>query len=172
MKQKLHFVAAQINPIVGDISGNADKIIKSIFYARDEQQADVVIFPELALTGYPPEDLLLRQELYSQIKAALRKIQARVKNIYIILGLPTKEKQKYFNSALVIYNGKIIAKYHKQLLPNEGVFDEKRYFTAGNKTCVVNIKGVKVGIIICMDLWSKGPARAAKKNGGKINCWY
>lgn len=141
---------------------------KKHLYARDVQHADVVIFPELVLTGYPPEDLLLRQELYGQIKAALRKIQAQVKNIYIILGLPTKEKEEYFNSAIVIHNGKIIAKYHKKLLPNEGVFDEKRYFSAGNKTCVVNIKGVKVGIVICMDIWSKGPARAAKKMRAKL----
>ncbi len=168
MKKKLCFVAAQINATVGDVSGNAEKIIKHALYARDHQQADVVIFPELVITGYPPEDLLLRQELYGQIKLALRKIQTKVKGIYIILGLPVKEKQKYFNSALVIYNGKIITYYHKQLLPNEGVFDEKRYFAAGNKPCVVKIRGTKVGVVICRDLWAREPVYAAKKRGAEL----
>jgi NAD+ synthase (glutamine-hydrolysing) len=168
MKNNLCIVAAQINTTVGDIFGNTEKIIKNASFARDKQKADVVVFPEMALTGYPPEDLLLRQELYDRIKIALKQIKTKVRDIYIILGLPAKEKQKYFNSALVIYNGKIIAEYHKQLLPNQGVFDEKRYFTAGTKTCVVNIKGVKVILAICYDLWSKEPMFAAKKKRAEL----
>jgi NAD+ synthase (glutamine-hydrolysing) len=168
MKKKVHFACAQINSTVGDIKGNAEKIIESALYARDQKQADVVIFPELVLTGYPPEDLLLREELYNQIKTSLKKILDQVKNIYIILGLPTYEKGEYFNSAFVLYNGKIIAKYHKQLLPNEGVFDEKRYFAPGKQSCVVKIKGIKTGILICQDLWFKGPASRAKKKGAKL----
>ncbi len=167
-KKNLRIVAAQINTTVGDIGGNTEKIIKSAIAARDEKNADVIVFPELALTGYLPEDLLLRQELYDETKAALKELKTKVKNIYIVLGLPIKEEKHYFNSALVIYNGKIIAKYHKQVLPNYGVFDEKRYFTAGAKTCVITIAGVKTGIVICRDMWSKEPIRAAKKGGAEL----
>lgn len=168
MKNHLRITAAQINATVGNIGGNTQKIIASACYARDNQQADVVVFPELALTGYPPEDLLFRPELYAQTAIALKQIQAAAKNIYIILGLPTKEKQQCFNSAVVIYNGKIRACYHKQLLPNYGVFDEKRYFTAGTKSCVFKIKGIKIALTICEDLWFKEPILAAKKLGAQL----
>ncbi|MBU0744219.1 MAG: NAD+ synthase [Gammaproteobacteria bacterium] len=163
MKSNLRISAAQINTTVGDIKDNTAKIIASAIYARDKQKSDVVVFPEMALTGYPPEDLLLRQELYKQTQTALNQIRTEIKNIYLILGLPTKEKNQCFNTAVVIYNGKIIAKYHKQILPNHGVFDEKRYFTAGTKTCAIKIKGIKTAITICEDLWSKEPVIAAKK---------
>ncbi|OGT08287.1 MAG: NAD+ synthase [Gammaproteobacteria bacterium RBG_16_37_9] len=168
MKKNIRITAAQINTVVGDIYGNTEKIIKNALVARDQQEADVVVFPEMALTGYPPEDLLLRQDLYDQTKIALKQIQNKVKNIYIILGLPTKEKQYRFNTAVIIYDGKILSRYHKQQLPNYGVFDEKRYFTAGTKTCVINIKGIKTAITICEDLWHKESALAAKKMGAQL----
>lgn len=168
MKNHLKISAAQINPIVGDITGNTEKIIASAIYARDQQQADLVIFPEMALTGYPPEDLLLRQELYKKTKIALKQLQTKIKNIYIILGAPTKINQHCFNTAMVIYNGKVLANYHKQQLPNYGVFDEKRYFTAGTKTCVVKIKGVRTAIMICEDLWFKERVLTAKNLGAQL----
>jgi NAD+ synthase (glutamine-hydrolysing) len=168
MKNNLRITAAQINTIVGDVEGNAKKIIVSSIYARDKQGADIVVFPEMALTGYPPEDLLLRIELYQQTKSALKRIKAEVKNIYILLGLPTKEKKQYFNSAVLIYNGKIHVNYHKQYLPNFGVFDEKRYFTAGEKTCIVVIKNIKIAILICADLWVAKSTRAAKEAGAQL----
>lgn len=163
MENKLRITAAQINTTVGDIEGNTKKIITSALFARDNQKADVVVFPEMVLTGYPLEDLLLRQGLYPKIQKALKQIQTKVKNIYLILGLPTKKNRHYFNTALVLYNGKILTHYYKQLLPNYGVFDEKRYFSAGNDTCVINIKGIKVAIMICEDMWFKKPTRSAKK---------
>ncbi|CAL7961745.1 Glutamine-dependent NAD(+) synthetase [Gammaproteobacteria bacterium] len=163
MKNNIYITAAQINTIVGDVKGNAKKIISASLYARDKQQADLVVFPETTLTGYPPEDLLLRSELYKHIKTALKQIQTKVKNIYIILGLPTKEQNKCFNTAILIYNGKIRARYHKQNLPNYGVFDDKRYFTAGTKSCTVNIKNIRIAITICADMWDIGPMRMAKK---------
>ena len=168
MKKNIRVTAAQINTVVGDIHGNAEKIIKNAILARDKQKADVVVFPEMALTGYPPEDLLLRQDLYAQTKIALKQIQNKVKNIYVILGLPTEEKQYRFNSAIIIYNKKILACYHKQQLPNYGVFDEKRYFTAGTKACVINIKGIKTAITICEDLWFKESVLAAKKMDAQL----
>lgn len=163
MKNNLRITIAQINTTVGDIAGNTKKIIASAIHAHLKHQADIIVFPELALTGYPPEDLLLRPELYQQIKIALNQIQKKVKNIYLIFGLPTTEKQQYFNTSLVIYNGKIVGSYHKQQLPNHGVFDEKRYFTAGTKSCVVAIKGVKIALVICEDLWFIQPVYATKK---------
>lgn len=163
MKDNLRITAAQINTIVGDIKGNTKKIITSSLYARDKQKADIIVFPEMTLTGYPPEDLLLRPELYKQIKIALKQIQTKVKNIYIILGLPTQELNERFNTAVLIHNGKICAHYHKRYLPNSGVFDEKRYFTPGTKPCVVTIKNIKIAIAICADLWDEMPMRAAKK---------
>ena len=163
MKNNLRIIAAQINTIVGDVEGNTKKIIANALYARDKQKADLIVFPETALTGYPPEDLLLRQELYEHTKIALKQIQAEVKNIYIILGLPTIENKKRYNTAVLIFNKKILASYHKQHLPNYGVFNESRYFTAGTKTCVVNIKDIKTAIMICADLWDEQPIRDAKK---------
>lgn len=167
MIKKLRITAAQINTTVGDITGNTQKIIASIVYARDKQKADIIVMPEMALTGYPPEDLLLRQELYTKITSALKKIKA-IKDIYIILGLPTKEQDKHYNTALVIYNGKILACYHKQLLPNYGVFDEKRYFTPGTKPCVVKIRGINIGLTICEDLWFKEVALLTKNSGAAL----
>jgi NAD+ synthase (glutamine-hydrolysing) len=163
MKNNIYITAAQINTIVGDVKGNAKKIISASLYARDKQQADLIVFPETTLTGYPPEDLLLRSELYKHIKIALKQIQTKVKNIRIILGLPTKEQNKCFNTAVLIYNGKIRARYHKQHLPNYGVFDDKRYFAAGTKSCTINIKNIRIAITICADIWDKEPMRIAKK---------
>jgi NAD+ synthase (glutamine-hydrolysing) len=127
MKKGLRITAAQINTIVGAIIDNTQKIIAKAIYARDKQKADVVVFPEMVLTGYPPEDLLLRQKLYQKTQTALQQIQSTVKNIYIVLGLPTKENHHYFNTAVILYNGKILTHYHKQLLPNYGVFQVCRY---------------------------------------------
>ncbi len=168
MKNNLRITAAQINTIVGDIKGNAQKIIKAAKYARDTQKADLVVFPETVLTGYPPEDLLLRQELYKQTQAALKQIHTKVKNIYILLGLPTIEEKKRFNTAVLIFNGKIRASYHKQHLANYGIFNEKRYFAEGAKTCVVKIKNVKTAITICADLWVEKPMLDAKKAGAQL----
>ncbi|MEI8055181.1 MAG: NAD+ synthase [bacterium] len=168
MKNNIYITAAQINTIVGDVKGNTKKIISASLYARDKQRADLIVFPETTLTGYPPEDLLLRSELYKHIKISLKQIQTKVKNIYIILGLPTKEKNKCFNTAVLIYNGKIRARYHKQLLPNYGVFDDKRYFTAGTKACIVNIKNIRTAITICADIWDTVPMQMAKKSRAQL----
>lgn len=162
IKNKLRIAIAQINLIAGDISNNTKKIIKNILEARDKQKADIVVFPELALTGYMLEDLFFRKELYKKIDDALKKIK-KIKNIYIILGIPTIENGEHFNTAIVIYNGKTISSYHKQLLPNSGVFDEKRYFTPGTKNQTVTIKGVKIALLICYDVWSEKIIFAAKK---------
>ncbi len=159
---------AQLNLLVGDIAGNSRKVMDAAIYARDEQGANAVVFPELTLTGYPPEDLLLRSELLERVEQALAEICQEVTGINIILGYPRCQDGKLYNAAGVIHNGEIIAEYFKALLPNYSVFDEKRYFEAGEQPCVVEINGVPVGLTICEDIWYKEPAAKAAENGAKV----
>lgn len=156
MPQALTLLMAQINPTVGAIEANADKIMKII--QIHQEQHDVIIFPELALTGYPPEDLLFRTELFTHVNKALQKIQAITADCHVIVGHPSLEEAGCYNSASVFYKGRRLELYHKQLLPNYGVFDEKRYFTPGNPaTTLFSIKGTVFGLCICEDLWGLGP---------------
>ena len=157
MREKLRIAIAQLNFLVGDISGNADKIITNAIKARDDLKADVVVFPEMALTGYPPEDLLLRADFLKQIKLALQKIHQAVSGIYIIFGYPLQIHKNLYNAATLIYNKKILAEYKKQKVPNYGVFDETRYFQSGSHPCVVNIYGINIAITISEDLWHPEP---------------
>ena len=168
MKENLRIAIAQLNFLVGDIEGNAEKIIANVIKARDELHADLVVFTELALTGYPPEDLLLRPALYKRIKKALQKIRQQAKGIYIILGYPGPSAEDCYNQAALIYDQKILHEYKKQCLPNYGVFDEKRYFQTGNIPCVVNIHGVNIALTICEDLWFPGPMTQAAQVSAQL----
>ncbi len=168
MSKRVCVVIAQQNYLVGDISANATKIIKAALRARDEFQADVILFPELTLTGYPPEDLLLRPGLHRAVHQALESIQAQVTGIDIVVGFPAQTDAGLFNAAAVLRDGQRIATYHKCHLPNYNVFDEKRYFTAGNKPCVVDIAGVSMGLTICEDIWYSEPMRQAKQAGAQL----
>lgn len=168
-EQTLRIAAAQINTLVGDVDGNATKIIAVALRAKHELHADMVIFPELVLTGYPPEDLLLRPELGARVEQALAAIKQQIKGIYVVISYPeTVSANKRYSTASVIYNGKIIATYHKQKLPNYGVFDEKRYFEAGTKPCVCCIKGAQIAFTICEDLWFPEPMAQARAAGAKL----
>jgi len=168
MKDTLNIALAQVNFLVGDVEGNAQLIIEAALYARDEQASHIVVFSELSITGYPLEDLLFRSSLIRRVQAVVTKIKNEVKDIYILLGAPTQEGKQLFNSALLIYNSKILATYHKHKLPNHEVFDEKRYFSQGNAACVVNIKDVQVGITICEDIWFPGPIKKSKDTGAEL----
>jgi len=159
---------AQINLLVGDIAGNTQRIIDTALRARDEQRAHAVLFPELTLTGYPPEDLLLRQELIDRVEQALQQLCGAVTGIDIILGYPIRREGLLYNAAGVIRDGRLVAEYHKALLPNYSVFDEKRYFEQGVDSCVLEINGVPVGITICEDIWYKIPAGRAAEQGARI----
>jgi len=159
-------VMAQLDFLVGDIEGNSNKIIAACQQAS-EQQANVIVFPELALTGYPPEDLLLRPELFQRCDVALQKILASVDNIDVVLGYPKKTEAGLFNVAGVIQAGKLVHEYAKQTLPNYKVFDEKRYFVAGDQSCVVTIAGIPMGITVCEDIWVDEPVAMAAKAGAK-----
>ncbi|WP_241086182.1 NAD+ synthase [Candidatus Vondammii sp. HM_W22] len=164
----LRISLAQLNLLVGDIDGNADRVLEAARRARDEQQAHVVVFPELTLVGYPPEDLLLRPELLKRVDQALERLCSEAVGIDLILGYPRRKNGKLFNAAGVIRNGIIQAEYYKALLPNYSVFDEKRYFEPGDAPCVIEINGIPVGITICEDVWYKEPAARAAEAGARI----
>lgn len=165
---KLRIVMAQLNMLVGDIEGNAEKVIAAAERARDEFEADVVVFPELTLTGYPPEDLLLRSGLYTRVLAALQRVNQRVSDIDVVLGYPHAAAGGIYNAASLLRANRQVATYHKQHLPNYSVFDEKRYFAAGSEPCVVDIKGVPVGLTICEDIWQPGSVTQACAAGARL----
>jgi NAD+ synthase (glutamine-hydrolysing) len=148
---------AQINPTVGDIESNFKLIVKHAKIA-EKSNAEILITPELSICGYPPEDLLLNNEFIKECNDSLLKIAKKFPKLKIIVGHPRSSKSMLFNSASILYKGKIEATYDKQILPNYGVFDEKRYFNAGNKNLIFSHKGKKFGLLICEDLWVKGPA--------------
>ena len=153
----IKILMAQINPTVGAISENIQKILEII---RDNQKThDLIVFPELAITGYPPEDLLFRKELYHAVEISLNQIKAITENCYIIVGHPTLKPEGCYNSLSVFHKGIKIRQYHKQNLPNYEIFDEARYFLAGPpESCILMVKEHKIGLLICEDLWEKGPA--------------
>ena len=165
MDQKLRFVLAQLNPVVGDIELNKAKIIKTLSHYDDLDVKTVVVFPELFLSGYPPEDLLFRDHFCSQIDDALSQIGECTDNVACLLGHPFKSNETVFNSVSYFYQGKIISSYHKQFLPNYGVFDEKRYFSPGDSSHVFDIEGVKVGISICEDIWHESTSERLVEKG-------
>ncbi|MEE8197413.1 MAG: NAD+ synthase [Acidiferrobacterales bacterium] len=168
MSRSLRIVMGQLNLLVGDIDGNADKLIRAANRARDEIGGDLIVFPELALTGYPPEDLLLRADLLERAEKGLAAIAGAVHGVDVIIGHPHRRGDRLYNAASVVHNGKIIATYLKQLLPNYGVFDEKRYFAPGNNPCVIDIHGVPVGVTICEDVWQAGPVEQSANAGAGV----
>jgi NAD+ synthetase len=166
--KSLTLAAAQINLWVGDIAGNVDRIIAAAARARDELQADLVVFPELSLLGYPPDDLLLRSALPRAIGDGLQRLLEQSRGITLIVGLPEFAPEGLYNAAFVIRDGAILARYRKQLLPNYGVFDEKRHFLPGREAAVFELGGVKVGVCVCEDVWGPGPAAAARAAGAQL----
>jgi len=163
----LRIAMAQINPTVGDLSGNRDRIIGCIARAR-KAKADVVVFPELAVTGYPPEDLVLNPQFVEDNLRVLRDIQRATKGITAVVGFVDRDDHLY-NAAAILHNGKFAYRYHKILLPNYGVFDEYRYFRPGDRCPVITVGGVDIGVNICEDIWSpEGPTRAQARAGAEI----
>ena len=157
MKEKVEVVIAQFNSIVGDLCGNTDKIINIITENRSLDIKKIIIFPELALCGYSPEDLLLRKDFSIAVKSSIEKIKENVgSNEYLILGAPnySEDMSEIWNSAYIMNNKKINHIYNKQFLPNYGVFDEKRYFSKGNSNFVIDINNNKICILVCEDLWN------------------
>jgi NAD+ synthase (glutamine-hydrolysing) len=159
---------AQINTFVGDIPGNTAKVIAAARRAIDEMHADAIIFPELTLTGYPPEDLLLRPSLALRVERALAQIQAERLPIAIVFGYPRVKGLQVFNIAGVIADGNLVAEYAKQCLPNYQVFDEERYFVEGDQAVTFDLKGMPVALSVCEDIWHPGPMDQAREAGARL----
>lgn len=153
---------AQINVVVGDLEGNAARILDCVRQAK-EAGASVLVTPELALCGYPPEDLLLRTGFNLACLNTLHSLARSVSGITVVVGHPDLAEDERFNAASVLQDGKVVATYHKHKLPNHTVFDEVRYFTPGAEACVFEVDGVKFGINICADIWHEGPATVARE---------
>jgi len=168
MNKSVYIALAQLNLFVGDVTGNTKKILDYVTRARDELQADLVVFPELAICGYPPEDLLFHAGLLRRVDEALDEICRSVKEIAILVGFPEYSNDKIYNACAVFQDGKILARYRKHLLPNYRVFDEERYFTAGKDAAVFSLNGVRIGLNICEDVWRPAPAAAAKAAGAEF----
>jgi NAD+ synthase (glutamine-hydrolysing) len=159
---------AQINTIVGDLAGNRDKIINAINSAK-KLNADIVALPELAVTGYPPEDLLLKPQFVKDSIKSLNTIRFATKGITAIVGFVECDRSRLYNAAALLANGKHVYTYRKMFLPNYGVFDEYRYFSPGGRYPVFLINGVRVGVNICEDIWyDEGPARVQALAGAEV----
>jgi len=170
MLSDIKIALIQENFLVGDTYGNTEKII-TLAKQQSQQRMDLVVFPELAITGYPPEDLLLRPSFLRQVKACIEKICEAITDIDLVVGAPRQgigdEAGQLFNSAYWIRQGKVLAVYDKKELPNYAVFDEKRYFTEGRHAAVVDLNGHKFGLLICEDIWQIEPAKVAVEGGAQ-----
>lgn len=164
MPSHLTLALAQLNPTVGAIEYNTQLMLTAAANAAG-QGADLVLFPELAVTGYPPEDLLFRDDLHARVDSALGELAAASQHIALVVGHPWREDGKLYNAASFFYQGRLQGRYFKQLLPNYGVFDEKRYFAAGTESCVIDFKGHKLGLLICEDVWEPEPMAGVKADG-------
>ncbi|WP_340613567.1 NAD+ synthase [Xenorhabdus thailandensis] len=167
MSRTLNIALAQLNWLVGDIEGNSERMLQTV---REQQAkgADLVMFSELALSGYFPEDLLFRSDLHQRCHEQLVRLQQASAQVGILVGHPWQQDGKLYNALSLFWRGEIVARYFKQLLPNYGVFDEERYFDAGDQNCVIPFKGYNLGLLICEDLWFDAPIDALKQAGAEI----
>lgn len=164
----LRLAIAQLNVTVGDLSGNRRLVADAIRRAQ-AWLADIVVVPELALTGYPPEDLLLKPQFVEANLQALTAVAPHARGLLALVGLVDRDRGgRLYNAAAVLGNGRWLATYHKQCLPNYGVFDEKRYFRAGTEPLVIASGGVKLGVTICEDLWEARPCRTLAAAGAQV----
>ena len=167
-ERRMRCVMAQLDLVVGDVEGNTSRIIAAAVRARDEFGADVVMLPELAVSGYPPEDLLFHLGLRAQVARSIERLKSDVRGITLIAGYPEYEGDRIFNSAVVIREGVVLANHRKACLPNYRVFDEKRYFTPGTLPTVIELNGIKAGILVCEDIWEPEPAALARSAGAQV----
>ncbi|WP_336368329.1 NAD+ synthase [Marinobacter sp. C2H3] len=165
---ELRVVMAQSDFLVGDIPGNTQRVIDATREAEQRHQADIVVFPELCLSGYPPEDLLLRPSMDLRIAEAVEVLCGAGLNAAIVVGAPLRDRGLLYNGALVIESGAVVARYFKRFPPNYQVFDEKRYFAEGTETLVLRLRGVNVGITVCEDIWKDGPVEDCAAAGARL----
>lgn len=168
MSDTLRITLAQINPCVGDLKGNAALILQTL--KQHHSVSDLVVFPELSLTAYPPEDLLLRDDFIEETQNALNHIMRASAGLdtMLVIGHPLKQGSQLFNAASVVHRGKIIKQYRKRFLPNYAVFDEKRYFMAGEEIALFDLKGATVGLVICEDIWEQAPVKESVEGGADL----
>src|SRR6266566_8088254 len=159
MTDSLRIALAQLNLLVGDVQGNAARVIAATQHARATLGADLVLFPELSLSGYPPEDLLFHRGFRRQIESGLAKLREEVQGISVMIGIPEYAGAAIYNSAALISGGMVAAIYRKAELPNYKVFDEKRYFQAGTQPTVVDVDGFRCGLLVCEDIWEPEAAQ-------------
>ena len=167
MPSTLRIALAQLNLFVGDVAGNTERVIEAAAEARDRLKADLVVFPELTLSGYPPEDLLFHNGMRKQVAAALERVRQETRGVGVLIGYPEYTGDRIYNAGALIRDGAVVANYRKQELPNYSVFDEKRYFEQGEDSAVVELNGIRVGLLICEDVWEPGPAIAAQRAGAQ-----
>ena len=168
MDNNLTVALAQLDLIVGDVAANTDRIVEFAARARDELQADLVVFPELALSGYPPEDLLFHSGLRRRVVSSLQRIREEVRGIAILVGFPEYADDLIYNACAVFADGVELARYRKRLLPNYSVFDEERYFESGKDAAVFTLRGIRLGVNICEDVWGPEPAAGARAAGAEV----
>ena len=160
----LRLALGQINATVGDLDANARKIADMAATAR-EQEADLIVFPELALCGYPPEDLLLKPGFLDAARQTLEELAAEIAGIVALVGFPERADDAY-NAAAVLAEGRVLGTYHKMFLPNYGVFDEHRYFQVGERPALLELSGADIGLTICEDVWEPGPPATSEAHAG------
>jgi NAD+ synthase (glutamine-hydrolysing) len=166
--RQVRCVMAQLNLVVGDVDGNTSRIVAAANEARDRYRADLVMLPELAVSGYPPEDLLFHSGMRLQVAHSLERLKQEVRGITLIAGYPEYSGTNIFNSAIVIRDGRVLANHRKACLPNYRVFDEKRYFTPGTDPTIIEINGMRAGVLVCEDAWDSEPARQARQAGAQV----
>jgi NAD+ synthase (glutamine-hydrolysing) len=167
MGDSVTVAVAQLDMIVGAVADNTRKILDFAARARDELRADIALFPELSVCGYPPEDLLLHSGLRKRVERALQELRREVRGIAVLVGFPEYADQDIYNACAVFRDGDVLAHYRKQLLPNYSVFDEKRYFTPGKNASVFRLNGVRIGLNICEDVWQSEPMAASRAAGAE-----
>lgn len=168
MSQHFTITLAQLNPTVGDISGNIKKIGE--VYAKHKARADLIVYTEMVVTGYPTDDLVLKPFFIDRVMKGIEDLAAEIdgKGAGLLIGAPWQENGKVYNAALLLHDGKILAKRFKHHLPNYGVFDEVRVFAAGELPLPVEFKGIKLGVMTCEDMWFPDVSAHLKKNGAEI----
>ena len=167
MNHTVTVALAQLDLVVGDVDGNTARILEFSARARDELLADLVVFPELSICGYPPEDLLFHSGLRLSVEKSLALIRESVRGIAVLVGFPEYEDDHTYNSCAVFSDGEVLCHYRKCSLPNYAVFDEERYFTAGKSAAVFMLNGIRIGLNVCEDIWQQAPIQASRTAGAE-----
>ena len=164
---RLRLALAQLDFLVGDVQGNAARVIETARQAR-ALAPDLIVFPELTLSGYPPEDLLFHRGFRRQVEAGLESVRREVQGLGVVIGYPEYSGLNIFNAAALVRDGELLGRHRKSELPNYKVFDEKRYFRAGDQATLIECNGFKIGVLVCEDIWEAEAPRRARAQGAEL----